>query len=226
MKGAFTSAVGDKKGVFQEADGGTIFLDEIGNLSLEIQMQLLRALQERKFRPVGSSKEITVDVRVLAATNENLLKAIAEGRFREDLYHRINEFSIEVPALRQRGRDIMTFANRFLAQSAIELEKNVKRFSPEAEAIFNQYVWSGNLRQMRNIVKRAVLFCQTDTITKHDLPEELIHSEVVSTPLRRDDEREIILETLQKCGGNKSLAAKLLKIDRKTLYNKLKQFNL
>lgn len=226
VKGAFTSAVGDKKGVFQEADGGTIFLDEIGNLSLEIQMQLLRALQERKFRPVGSSKEITVDVRVLAATNENLLKAISEGRFREDLYHRINEFSIETPALRQRGRDIMTFANRFLVQSATELEKNVKRFSPEVEVIFNQYAWSGNLRQMKNIVKRAVLFCQTETITKQDLPDELIDCEVISTPLRRDDEREIIIEALKKCGGNKSQAAKLLRIDRKTLYNKLKQFNL
>lgn len=226
VKGAFTSAVSDKKGVFQEADGGTIFLDEIGNLSLEIQMQLLRALQERKFRPVGSSKEISVDVRVLAATNENLQKAITEGRFREDLYHRVNEFSIAVPPLRERGDDIINFANYFLAGASEELGKNVKKFSAETEQLLRGYVWSGNLRQMRNIIKRAVLFCQTDTIEKKDLPDEITQFEPLTLPLKRTDERETIIEALARCNGNKSQAAKLLQVDRKTLYNKLKQFNL
>lgn len=226
VKGAFTSAVSDKKGVFQEANGGTIFLDEIGNLSMEIQMQLLRALQERVFRPVGSSKEISVDVRVLAATNEELMRAIAEGRFREDLYHRVNEFSLKVPSLRERGNDIMVFARTFLAQACEELEKEITDFSPETEQLFRNYSWSGNLRQMRNIIKRSVLFCHTSTIELKDLPDDMTNFEITATPLKRTDERQLIIDALARCNNNKSKAAKLLQIDRKTLYNKLKQFNL
>lgn len=225
-KGAFTSAVSDKRGVFEEANGGTIFLDEIGNLSLDIQMQLLRALQERRIRPVGSAKEIAIDVRILSATNENLLKAIAEGRFREDLYHRVNEFSLEVPSLRERGDDIMVFARNFMAQANEELEKSVMDFSVDVERIFMSYGWSGNLRQMRNIIKRAVLFAKSDTIETADLPEEMMSAETVTTPLRREDEREVILQALARCSNNKSKAAKYLKIDRKTLYNKLKQYGI
>lgn len=225
-KGAFTSAVSDKRGFFEEANGGTIFLDEIGNLSLEIQMQLLRALQERRIRAVGSTKEIAIDVRVVSATNENLLQAIADGRFREDLYHRINEFSLVVPALRERGADIMLFANNFLAQANDELEKSVKDFSADVERIFCSFHWSGNLRQMRNVIKRAVLFARGDTVKATDLPDEMTRSETISAPLRREDEREVILQALARCANNKSRAAKYLQIDRKTLYNKLKQYNI
>lgn len=225
-KGAFTSAVSDKRGVFEEANGGTIFFDEIGNLSLEIQMQLLRALQERKIRAVGSTKEIAIDVRVLSATNENLGNAIAQGRFREDLYHRINEFSLEVPPLRERTDDIMLFARNFLTQANDELEKSVKDFSLEVERIFLSCPWSGNLRQMRNVVKRAVLFASGNTVEVSDLPEELTHMESISIPLKREDQREIILRALTLCSGNKSKAARYLKIDRKTLYNKLKQYDI
>lgn len=225
-KGAFTSAVNDKQGIFEEANGGTIFLDEIGNLSLEIQMQLLRALQERKIRAVGSTKEITIDVRVLSATNENLLGAISEGRFREDLYHRINEFSLEVPPLRERGEDIMLFAHNFLTQANHELEKSVNGFSADVEQIFTSYPWSGNLRQMRNVIKRAVLFAKSSTVEAIDLPEEMTRMESISRPLRREDEREVIIKALERCAYNKSKAAKFLQIDRKTLYNKLKQYDI
>lgn len=225
-EGAFTSAISDKRGIFEEANGGTVFLDEIGNLSLEIQMQLLRALQERRIRAVGSAKEIPIDVRVLSATNENLLKAISEGRFREDLYHRINEFSLEVPSLRERGSDIMLFAQNFLTHANDELEKSIHSFSADVEQIFMSYTWSGNLRQMRNIIRRAVLFAKGETIENSDLPEEMTAIEASSTPLRREDERELILKALSQCAYNKSKAAKYLKIDRKTLYNKIKQYGI
>lgn len=225
-KGAFTSAVSDKSGVFEQANGGTVFLDEIGNLSTEIQMQLLRALQERKIRAVGGTKDVDIDVRILSATNENLLKAIAEGRFREDLYHRINEFSLEVPSLRDRGDDVMLFARNFLAQANDELERSVKDFSVQVESLFMAYPWTGNLRQMRNVVKRAVLFATGDVVETEDLPQELTSEQSLSVPLRRDDEREVILHALERCSNNKSKAAKYLKIDRKTLYNKLKQYDI
>lgn len=225
-KGAFTSAVSDKPGVFEAAAGGTIFLDEIGNLSLEIQMQLLRALQERKIRAVGSTKEVAIDIRLVSATNEDLLRAIAEGRFREDLYHRINEFSLEVPSLCERGADIMLFARNFLAQANNELEKFVEDFALDVERIFVSHPWPGNLRQMRNVVKRAVLFAKGKMVETGDLPDEMTRIEPLPTPLRRTDEREVILQALARCSNNKSKAAKYLKIDRKTLYNKLKEYGI
>lgn len=225
-KGAFTSAVNDKRGVFEEANGGTIFLDEIGNLSTEVQMQLLRALQERKIRAVGGTNEIDIDVRVLSATNENLLKAIDVGRFREDLYHRINEFSLNVPPLRERGADIMLFARNFLSGANNELEKSVNGFSEDVERIFTSYPWTGNLRQMRNVIKRAVLFAKGETVETKDLPEEMLRIENVSMSLRREDEREMIIQALEQCSNNKSKTAKYLKIDRKTLYNKLKKYHI
>ncbi len=230
LKGSFTSAVTDKKGVFEQANGGTVFLDEIGNLPYEVQIQLLRALQERKVRPVGSAKDIAVDVRIIAATNENLIQAISEGRFREDLYHRINEFSITVPSLRERKDDIGIFATHFLKEANGELEKDIQSFTDEATKILTNHYWSGNLRELRNVVRRAALFAQTDEVTASDLP-------VLATPLvkpdaepdlalRPDNERECIETALKKARGNKTLAAQLLKVDRKTLYNKMHQYGI
>lgn len=230
LKGAFTSAISDKKGVFESANGGTIFLDEIGNLSLEIQMQLLRAIQERKIRAVGSTTEIAIDVRIIAATNENLIRAIEDGRFREDLYHRINELTIKVPALRERGSDIMLFANEFLHKASCELDKSVTGFSDDATNLIINNTWTGNLRELRNVIRRAVLFCHTNRVDVCDMPDELQSANKERTnnptPLKRVNERELILSTLESCNGNKSKAAKLLQVDRKTLYNKLKQYNI
>lgn len=228
-KGAFTSAVSDKRGVFEEANGGTVFMDEIGNLPSGVQIQLLRALQERKIRPVGSSREIDIDVRILSATNEDLALAIEGGRFREDIYHRINEFSLEVPPVRERGNDIMVFASEFLRQANIDLEKSVAGFSVDVEHIFMSYLWPGNLRQMRNVIKRAVLFAKEEMIKVGDLPEEMIKPQKQAEPeltLRYINEREIIIQALARCSNNKSSAARLLGIDRKTLYNKLKRYEI
>ena len=232
LKGSFTSAISDKKGVFEQASGGTVFLDEIGNLPYEVQIQLLRALQERKIRPVGSVKDITVDVRIITATNENLADAMGEGRFREDLYHRLNEFSITVPPLRERKVDIKIFATHFLQEANVELGKDIKSFSDATIKILTDYHWSGNLRELRNVVRRAALFAQTDEILPEDLPllaspqpkQDIDVDEDLS--LRPDNEPEKIMAVLKKTHGNKSLAAKLLKIDRKTLYNKMHQYGL
>ena len=157
VKGSFTGALADKTGAFVEANGGTLFLDEVGNLSYEVQVQLLRALQERKVRPVGATKEIDVDVRLVTATNEDLQAAIAKGTFREDLYHRLNEFTLQMPALHERGGDILLFANFFLRQANRELDRNVEGFDAESQRILMDYAWPGNLRQLKNLVKRATL---------------------------------------------------------------------
>ena len=231
VKGSFTGAVNDKVGHFEAANGGTLFLDEIGNLSYELQVQLLRALQERKIKPVGSNKEIAVDIRVVAATNEDLEEAVKEGDFREDLYHRLNEFSIEVPRLRERQEDLMLFINLFLDQANKELEKEVEGFSPDAVEALIQYSWPGNLRELKNIVKRMVLLAPAAVIPKELLPREI---RVAMIEDKKDDyalfnaknEQERILDALEKAGGNKSKAARLLDIDRKTLYNKLKQYDI
>lgn len=158
VKGSFTGAIDDKQGHFEAANGGTLFLDEVGNLSYEHQIQLLRAIQERKIKRVGSTKEIKLDIRIIAATNENLSKAVEEGGFREDLYHRLNEFSIEVPSLRDRREDIPLFADYFLTEANSELDKNILEFSDETKRILQEYDWPGNLREMKNVIKRAVLF--------------------------------------------------------------------
>ena len=230
LKGSFTSAVSDKKGVFEQANGGTVFLDEIGNLPYEVQIQLLRTLQERKVRPVGSTKNIAVDVRIIAATNENLIQAIAEGRFREDLYHRLNEFSITVPPLRERKADIDIFAMHFLNEANEELGKEIQSISEEAMQILTGHYWSGNLRELRNVIRRSALFAQSAEITSDNLP---ILDSPMSQPaadnslsLRPDNEREQIEAALKKARGNKTLAAQLLKIDRKTLYNKMHQYGI
>lgn len=230
VKGAFTGAVSDKTGYFVSASGGTIFLDEIGNLSYEIQVQLLRALEERKVKPVGSNKEIEFDVRIISATNENLKKAVTEGRFREDLYHRLNEFSLRALSLRERPEDIIVFANHFLSQSNEELGKNVIGFEDKVIRIFKKYPWPGNLREMRNVIKRATLLCKSSFISENDIPAELLACSE-NTPedfssRREKNELELIKEALAKCNNNKSEAARLLKIDRKTLYNRLKHYSL
>jgi two-component system response regulator HydG len=218
-----------------------------------VQVSLLRVTQERKMRRVGGTKDIDLDVRIIVASNKKLWDSARTGQFREDLYHRFNEFQINVPPLRERVNDIMVFANHFLLQTNRELGKNVKRFSPEVEDVFRKYVWHGNLRELKNVVKRATLLADSSVIDIKSIPFELVNyrklqfestSEqpitvkdqaiaVNQQPAARepglksvsiDAEYEWILETLKKVDFNKSKAAKLLKIDRKTLYNKIKQY--
>jgi len=255
-KGSFTGAIGQKAGSFELANGGTIFLDEIANLPYDVQVSLLRVTQERKMRRVGGTKDIDLDVRIIVASNKKLWDSARTGQFREDLYHRFNEFQINVPPLRERVNDIMVFANHFLMQTNRELGKNVKRFSPEVEDVFRKYIWHGNLRELKNVVKRATLLADSSVIDIKSIPFELVNyrklqfenatesvasvvaSEAVSPTNQQpvtvrepglksvsiDAEYEWILETLKKVDFNKSKAAKLLKIDRKTLYNKIKQY--
>tara|TARA_R110000868_G_scaffold45757_4_gene151563 strand:+ start:1446 stop:2786 length:1341 start_codon:yes stop_codon:yes gene_type:complete len=231
LKGSFTGAISDKIGYFEAANGGTLFLDEIGNLTYENQVQLLRALQERKIKPVGSNKEISVDIRIVTATNEDLREAVKNGDFREDLYHRINEFSIDSPSLVDRAEDLMIFAEFFLAKANEQLYKEVIGFSSEVVQIFQNYSWPGNLREMQNCVKRATLLTQGDFIEKNVLPSEFFQSKEqkfanefnLALP---DSEKELILNALAKTQNNKSEAAKLLKITRKTLYNKIKLYDI
>lgn len=261
-KGSFTGAINQKIGSFEVANGGTIFLDEIANLSYDIQVSLLRVVQERKLRRVGGTRDIPIDVRIIIASNEKLWDAAQKGKFREDLYHRFNEFTIEVPPLRKRKEDIMTFAKHFLVKANESLGKNIKGFSPEVEDIFRNYVWHGNLRELKNVVKRAALLTDGEFIEDRALPfeitnfsklqfegipevETLAHIPVVQEPSKKpepvfpkpfggeanslkeasiDLEYELILKTLKEVNFNKSKAARMLNIDRKTLYNKIKLY--
>lgn len=231
VKGSFTGAITDKKGHFEEANGGTIFLDEVGNLSYENQIQLLRALQERRIKPIGSSKEIEVDIRVLAATNEDLLEAVNKGDFREDLYHRLNEFAIKVPSLSERKDDLMIFGSYFLEKANEKLHKNVQGFTERAVQKMLNYNWGGNLRELSNVVKRAALLTTTDYISENELPD-FVMSETRHFPTERfsfstkENERELIIGALHETNNNKTEAAKLLGFTRKTLYNKLKAYNI
>ena len=225
-KGSFTGAIEDKVGAFIEADGGTIFLDEIGNLSYDVQVQLLRVLQERRVKPIGTTTEVKVDVRLIAATNEDLKAAIKSGAFREDLYHRINEFTIYMPHLCERGEDIPLFANFFLDQANRELEKPVPGFLPEAMEKISQYTWPGNLREMRNTVMRAALLAQGNPIRVEHLGIDMNIDKPIDILHDPDSERTKIVSALQKCSGNKSKAAAMLGIDRKTLYNKFKLYQI
>ena len=225
-KGSFTGAIEDKVGAFIEADGGTIFLDEIGNLSYDVQVQLLRVLQERRVKPIGTTTEVKVDVRLIAATNEDLKAAIKSGAFREDLYHRINELTIYMPHLCERGEDIPLFANFFLDQANRELEKPVPGFLPEAMERISQYTWPGNLREMRNTVMRAALLAQGNPIRVEHLGIDMNIDKPINILHDPDSERTKIVSALQKCSGNKSKAAAMLGIDRKTLYNKLKLYQI
>lgn len=237
IKGSFTGALTDKTGQFVEASGGTLFLDEIGNLSYDVQVKLLRALQEKVIQPVGANKTINVDVRVIAATNEDLL---GSGKFREDLYHRINEFEIVVPALRDRRGDFQQFVNFFVDKANKELGRSVTELSPEVTAIFEAYDWPGNLRELKNIIKRMVLLSPSTTAEVSALPEEMVftirnqHSEASPPPADNPDlrlhseahERKLIMDVLQKAKYNKSKAAQMLNIDRKTLYNKMEKYGI
>lgn len=239
-KGSFTSAVSDKTGVFVEANGGTVFLDEVGNLSYEVQKQLLRALQEHKVRPVGSATDIKVDVRIIAATNEDLEKAIEVGRFRQDLYHRINEFSVSVPPLRERIEDLEEFCYHFISQANEELGKEVDAISDDTLDILKQQTWNGNLRELRNVIRRSVLFTRDNVLRKENLPDFPKDNKsqiVVKTEQPEFDNRDLslnnkanekeqIIAALKQARGNKTVAAKLLQIDRKTLYNKMHLYGI
>lgn len=229
VKGSFTGAISDKTGYFEAANGGTLFLDEVGNLSYNTQIQLLRVLQERHVKPVGSHQEIPVDVRVIAATNEDLLKAHENGKFRDDLYHRLNEFQLNIPPLRERKTDILLYANHFLEQANSYLHKSVDGFDENVEHAFIDYHWPGNLREMKNIVKRATLLARGKFITKKEIPAELFKRNSVDDEFAlysQTNEVQAIQRALKTTDYNKSEAARLLKIDRKTLYNKLKFYNI
>ena len=269
-KGSFTGALERKIGHFEMANGGTLFLDEVGNLPYDVQVSLLRVVQERRVRRLGGAKEIDIDVRILVASNERLLEASRKNNFREDLYYRFNEFSIDVPPLRNRRTDIMIFAKFFLDKTNAELNKHVQGFSPDAQAAFMEYPWPGNLREMRNVIKRATLMSETEWIEVRSLPFELLNygrllkldnaSEPASIvpeppqfsppiqvnvsqppvaavlPMATDGvnlkiasseaEYEVIINALRKVNFNKSKAAELLGIDRKTLYNKMRNSNI
>ena len=228
-QGSFTGAIENKTGAFVAAQGGTIFLDEIGNLTYEVQVQLLRALQERKVKPIGSNQEIAINVRLISATNENLRQAIEKGDFREDLYHRINEFTIRIPDLKERKEDLLLFANHFLDLANSELRKDIIGFDNDTMQLFQSYSWPGNLRQMKNVIKYATLLATGRYITRKELPEELTENLSSHTNIQLknvEHERDLIRKALQECGNNKTRAAQLLGIDRKTLYNKLKIYQL
>jgi two-component system response regulator HydG len=234
IKGAFTGAVLDKKGLFEAAEGGTLFLDEVGNLSYDVQVKLLRALQEKIVQSVGSTKPTAVDVRIITATNEDLTRSVHTGSFRQDLYHRINEFKIQMPALRDRGEDMDLFIQHFVRLSNTELERQVKTISPEVRDILNQYDWPGNLRELKNVIKRMVLLTKSEVAGVDALPEEMLFSirNIPQAPpsdlkaLNEANEKVMIEKILQQVKFNKSKAAKLLNIDRKTLYSKLDRYGI
>lgn len=226
-RGAFTGADTDKQGAFEVANGGTLFLDEIGNLGYDVQVQLLRALQERHIRPLGSTTEIPVDIRLVCATNENLTERVANGEFREDLYHRINEFTLYMPALKDRGSDIFLFADLFLQQANNELRRNVLGFDDKASELLASYSWPGNLRELGNVIKRATLLSRGKYIGVKEL--QLTMNPVARPTLALHDEqteRERIEAALRSTNGNKTQAAQLLGVDRKTLYNKIQKYHL
>jgi len=240
VKGAFTGAVNDKQGSFEVADTGTIFLDEVGNLSYENQVKLLRVIQERRIKRIGATRDTAIDVRIIAATNEDLIKSVKEGRFREDLYHRLNEFKIQLSPLRERKEDIIIFANYFLEKSNQALHKNVQSFSPDVVEQLTNYYWHGNLRELNNVIKRSVLLTVGDVVQMDSLPQEIIqaNNSMPAPGISMEDnvgllksiagsaERQAIIDILEKVNYNKSKAAELLKIDRKTLYNKLKLYSI
>ena len=227
-KGAFTGADTDKRGAFEMANGGTLFLDEVGNLSYEVQVQLLRALQERRIRPVGGTQEIPIDIRLVCATNENLEEAVGEGRFREDLYHRINEFTIYMPKLSERGSDLFLFADLFIRHANEELNRTVEGFDSDAAELLASHSWPGNLRELNNVVKRAVLLTRGNKITTAELTQAMgqIRTDNVQQLHDEDTERQRIITALQQTNGNKAKAARLLGVDRKTIYNKIEKLGI
>ncbi len=234
VKGAFTGAIADKKGVFEQADGGTLFMDEIGNLDYEVQIKLLRALQEKVIMPLGGHKHTPVDVRIIAATNDELVTNVNARLFRLDLYHRINEFKIQLPPLRQRLADIDAFITFFIAEANRDIGRRVSKISDEALEILHHYDWPGNLRELKNVIRRMVLLTPGDEAGAESLPDEmfLFVSQIQETPdsdlkfQNEVNERKLIQKVLADVHNNKSQAAKLLNIDRKTLYSKLEKYGL
>ena len=228
VKGTFTGATTDKKGAFVEAKGGTLFLDEVGNLSYDVQVQLLRALQERKVRPLGGAHEIDVDIRLVCATNGDLASLVADGQFREDLYHRINEFTIYMPELKERGADIFLFADLFIKHANADLGRDVIGLDDKASERIASYAWPGNLRELNNVMRRATLLAKGKHIGLSDLERSMAPS-TPTEPLALHDEQteqQRIEAALRATGGNKSKAAQLLAVDRKTLYNKMKRYGM
>ena len=228
VKGTFTGATTDKKGAFVEANGGTLFLDEVGNLSYDVQVQLLRALQERKVRPLGGAHEIDVDIRLVCATNGDLASLVADGQFREDLYHRINEFTIYMPELKDRGADIFLFADLFIKHANADLGRDVIGLDDKASERIASYAWPGNLRELNNVMRRATLLAKGKHIGLSDLERSMAPS-TPTEPLALHDEQteqQRIEAALRATGGNKSKAAQLLAVDRKTLYNKMKRYGM
>ncbi len=227
VKGAFTGAETDKKGAFEEASGGTLFLDEIGNLPYDVQIQLLRALQERQIHRVGSTKEIDVDIRLVCATNGNLQQKVSQGIFREDLYHRINEFTLSIPSIKDRGNDLFIFADFFLKQANLDLEREVLGFDDKALEAIARYSWPGNLRELNNVIRRAALITKGKFITRDDLT--ILDEQFSPSSMFLHDEpleKQRIKMALQSTAGNRTQAAALLGIDRKTLYNKMLKYGL
>ena len=228
VKGTFTGATTDKTGAFVEANGGTLFLDEVGNLSYDVQVQLLRALQERKVRPLGGAHEIDVDIRLVCATNGDLASLVADGQFREDLYHRINEFTIYMPELKDRGADIFLFADLFIKHANADLGRDVIGLDDKASERIASYAWPGNLRELNNVMRRATLLAKGKHIGLSDLERSMAPS-TPTEPLALHDEQteqQRIEAALRATGGNKSKAAQLLAVDRKTLYNKMKRYGM
>lgn len=235
VKGAFTGALDSKKGSFEYASGGTVFLDEIGNLPYEVQVKLLRVLQERVVQPIGSNKSIPIDVRIIAATNEDLWKAAQDGRFREDLYHRMNEFTLRVPPLRKRKEDLLVFADFFRREANNSLHRKVQGFTTEVVSFFLAYHWPGNIRELKNIIKRMVLLCKEEKAGMEYLPEEMLsaNKQAVSSGPPADlkafkeiSEKEMILKVLSEVQFNKTKAARKLNIDRSTLYAKMEKYGI
>lgn len=228
VKGTFTGATTDKTGAFVEANGGTLFLDEVGNLSYDVQVQLLRALQERKVRPLGGAHEIDVDIRLVCATNGDLASLVADGQFREDLYHRINEFTIYMPELKDRSADIFLFADLFIKHANADLGRDVIGLDDKASERIASYAWPGNLRELNNVMRRATLLAKGKHIGLSDLERSMAPS-TPTEPLALHDElteQQRIEAALRATGGNKSKAAQLLAVDRKTLYNKMKRYGM
>lgn len=245
-KGSFTGALSDKVGNFELANGGTLFLDEIANLTYDNQVKLLRVLQEHKIRRIGDTKDRPVDVRIIAATNENLRDKVRDGEFREDLYHRLNEFAIQLSPLRERKVEILQYAEHFITLSNKDLSKNVQGFTDRAREKIVDYYWHGNLRELGNVVKRAVLLTETNYIDTSELPLEIVNPQpeqwmstsvpdmekqgyvqgVTLKEVAENAEKQAIIKVLERTAYNKTKTAEILDVDRKTLYNKIKAYGI
>jgi two-component system response regulator HydG len=233
-KGAFTDARSDRTGLFTQASGGTLFLDEIGEIPMAMQPKLLRALEERRVRPVGSNHEIDIDVRIVAATNRDLEEAVEEGRFREDLFFRINVIHLQLPPLRARGTDVLMLAQHFLQRYTLQANKDVKGISSPAAQRLCDYNWPGNVRELRNCMERAVALTRFSELATEDLPDRIVKYRRSHVVIAAEDpselapleevERRYILRVVEEVGGNKTMAAKVLGLDRKTLYRKLERY--